>query len=281
MKYSLILCVKNGGEQLRTCLDHMAVVASDDDLDVVLVDNGSTDGKTLDALKDFAAMAPCPCSVVQCTKAGNSAGRNAALPVARGDVLLFIDADCYVAPDFVKAWKDVFATHSLGYATGRILRYSLDSSPLGCNESGDQIPLAPGSFVSRGFVQGSNMAFLRTCLERAGAFDDRFGAGTPFAGEGWDLALRISFAGFAGGYYPGPTVSHDHQRKEDVADARQLFYDYGAGAVYAKHLFTPHWAGVLRKLAGETWRLLTSPARLGMLGAGFVAYFFPKTGRSG
>lgn len=79
MKYSLILCVKNGGEQLRTCLDHMAVVASDDDLDVVLVDNGSTDGKTLDALKDFAAMAPCPCSVVQCTKAGNSAGRNAGL----------------------------------------------------------------------------------------------------------------------------------------------------------------------------------------------------------
>lgn len=276
MKYSLIMCVKNGGQRLRTCLAHIAPVADDEDLDIVLVDNGSTDGETYDMLKAFALEAPCPCSVIRCTRAGNSAGRNAALPVARGDVLLFIDGDCYIAPDFVKTWKEIFATRSIGYAAGRILRYSLEVSNLGFNEGEHEIALAPGHFVARGFVQGSNMAFSRNCLERAGAFDERFGAGTPFAGEEWDLALRISFAGSAGGYYPGPTVFHDHQRNGNVADERLFFYDYGAGAVYSKHLFTPQWAGVLRRLAGETLRLRGSPVRLGMLFAGCWAYFFPK-----
>jgi GT2 family glycosyltransferase len=97
--------------------------------------------------------------------------------------------------------------------------------------------VAAGAFVPPGFVQGSNMAFTRACLDHAGWFDERFGSGVPFAGEDWDMSLRASFAGFAGGYFPGPKVSHDHRRPvAEIYTLRGRFYEYGAGAVYAKHM---------------------------------------------
>ncbi len=281
-KTSMILCSKDGGERLLVCLDHLGRLVGPDDLEIILVDNGSTDDTSLACASAFTESSRFRCRLLQCTTPGNGAARNRAIDHATGDLLLFIDADCYVEPDFVTNWLAVFSMSDVGYASGRIMRFHPEHSMLGCKESRSEELIAARSFVRRGFIQGSNMAFRRTCLDEieGGYFDERFGSGTPFAGEEWELALRASAAGFAGGYFAAPGVAHDHQRSGPAARARLLFYDYGAGAVYGKHLLDRENPRIAGEFLGEIRRLRDDRTRLGRLLKGFVDYHLHQARRA-
>lgn len=237
MQVSLCLCTKNGGSRLQACLDAIERLdASVSELELALVDNGSTDGESYERLQSFGGYTRFRCKVLQTFTPGNSAGRNLALQHTRGELLLFTDDDCYVDRRFVREWLDVFSRQRLGFASGMVVPHD-PAHPTCCNEKPTEELLPPGHFFRRGLIAGSNMAFTRACLDAMGGFDERFGAGTPFAGEEWDVALRASAKGWAGGYFPGPRVAHDHRRTEDEGRERLLYYDYGAGAVYAKNTF--------------------------------------------
>jgi hypothetical protein len=268
MRASVTLCTKNGGSRLRHCLDAIAALNAPPDTELRLVDNGSTDGETYQLLEDFATRSRWYCSVLQTFTPGNGAGRNLALSHSRADVHLFFDDDCYPDPDFVTDWLKVFAQHDIGFASGMIPPYDPRYSDMGCTEQPTQELVRGGQFVRRGLIQGSNMAFAHQCLEATGFFDERFGAGTRFAGEEWDLALRASAAGWSGGYFPQPRVAHDHRRTEAEGLERMLFYDYGAGAVYAKHALRLG-GKVMRDYLRELNALRRHPARRAMLLKGY------------
>jgi GT2 family glycosyltransferase len=280
MKTSLILCVKDGGEQLETCLTHLGQMNTPPQrLEIFLVDNGSTHARSSELMAAFVANSSVSCRVLRTFVPGNGAGRNCALKEASGELLLFTDADCYVEPEFVNDWLAVFAAHDVGFGSGRIMRISHQASMLGCKENRAEQILAAESFVPRGFINGSNMAFRRACFDRVGLFDERFGAGATFAGEDWDIALRSSFAGFSGGYFPTPGVTHDHRREGKIANERQLFYDYGAGAVYAKHILSSKGLRVIRKFLGDI-RYSRDRRRRERLLKGFIDYNFkPSLGK--
>jgi GT2 family glycosyltransferase len=238
MRVSINLCTKNGGSRLQACLDAIELLNVPSGTELLLVDNGSTDGVSYERLQAFGARTRFRCHVLQTFTPGNSAGRNLALRHATGDLQLFIDDDCYVDREFVRDWLEVFARQpGLGYASGMVTPHDRRYSMMGCTEQATEEPVPAGHFARRGLIQGSNMAFTRACLDAVGGFDERFGAGTPFAGEEWDVALRASAKGWSGGYFPGPRVAHDHRRTEDEGRERLLYYDYGAGAVYAKNTF--------------------------------------------
>lgn len=279
MKVSLVLCSKNGGERLSTCLSHIADLDAPDDMQVILVDNGSNDGISSELTRRFAASCRWDCKALQTFIPGNAAGRNVGLEQADGDILLFIDDDCYVDRYFVQEWINVFESSDVGFGSGRILRYTAQQSDLGCVEDRQQ-KLLGSTYVPRGFIQGSNMAFRRECLVAAGPFDPRFGSGTAFAGEEWDLALRAGFRGWRGGYFPGPTVAHDHRRGRGETLGRLLFYDYGGGAVYAKHLVGERRALILGRLIRDLVVTGKNPMRLASFVKGFFAFFFLSTPKS-
>jgi len=259
MKVSFTLCTKNGGERLRTCLAHIEAMDADPEMELFLVDNGSDDGVSYPLLQEFAANSRFDARVRQTMTPGNSAGRNIALAEATGDVHIFIDDDCYADPQLVREWQRIFAARpGLGFAAGMVKRYDHRYSGLGCVETPHERPLAAGKFVPRGFIQGSNMAFRRQCLIDAGDFDERLGAGTPYAGEEWDLCLRASRAGWAGGYFPEPKVAHDHRRAYSVSRERLLYYDLGGGVVYAKNTLTRSWIQTLRGFGRDMVKLLCS-----------------------
>ncbi len=274
---SFVLCSKNGGTRLKTCLARIAELSGPASLQVVLVDNGSSDD-SYEVMQAWAAHAPFHASAHQTHIPGNSAGRNVGLEHATGEVIVFIDDDCYVDKDMVNDWIEVFRTPGIGYGSGRIDPFNPANSMLGCNVEEKQKIVPAGWFIRRGLIQGSNMAFRRRCLEEAGPFDARFGAGTRYAGEEWDVALRASFAGWSGGYFPTPTVSHDHGRDDSDARERLLFYDYGAGAVYAKNTFRRMGWKVIRHFLREARWLGTQDAqRRATLVKGYRDFFI--TGR--
>ena len=91
---SVVVPVHNGGRQLETCL--AAVLDSDyRACETIVVDDGSTD-------ESFERAAASGCRVIRLdVKSGPGAARNHGARAARGDVLLFVDADVVVRSETV------------------------------------------------------------------------------------------------------------------------------------------------------------------------------------
>jgi glycosyltransferase involved in cell wall biosynthesis len=100
---TIAVCTRNRVEYLQQCLASLECqFAGDDELDVLVVDNGSTDGTT-EFLRGWSK--PGVREVVSEPRLGLSHARNAALRASDADVVLFLDDDA-LAPT---AW----ASHHL------------------------------------------------------------------------------------------------------------------------------------------------------------------------
>lgn len=232
---SLIVCTRNRADKLGQCLAAISALETRLCWELLIVDNGSTDG-TAAVIRDFLSAFPHRGEYLHVTEPGNGAGRNAAIRASRGRILAFTDDDCYVARDFLDQVEAVFRDEKVGYMSGRIYLYDATDYPLTVNESGVPVAFAPNVIPGCGLIQGANFSVRRAALGQAGGFDTDFGAGASFTGEDWELAMRISIAGWSGGYFPGPVVWHHHGRKAADFLSHFKLYGIGEGAVYAKGL---------------------------------------------
>ena len=99
-----------------------------DRLEVIVVSDGSEDGT--DAL--VAGLAdPRVRLVRQEPRAGKTSGLNLIVPGARGEILVFSDANSHYAPDTVRRLVQPFADPDVGYVTGRMLYRAPDGSASG------------------------------------------------------------------------------------------------------------------------------------------------------
>jgi len=97
-RISVIMPVFNAGADLERALASVAAQRRDD-VEVVCVDDGSTDPATIAAL-DAAAKRP-GVTVHRTPNRGPSAARNLAIEHARGIYVLPLDADDWLAPDYL------------------------------------------------------------------------------------------------------------------------------------------------------------------------------------
>lgn len=276
---SLVICTRDRAPQLARALKSLEAIRFDRPWELVLVDNGSSDG-TPDLLAEFSRRFAVTARVVREEQRGLARARNRGLALASGELVAFTDDDCYPAPDFLARIYECFAESStLGFLGGRILRHDPDDLPMTILPASERRDFPPPSFVRPGAVQGANMAFRRRALLEVGGFDIRLGAGTAFACEDIDVVARLSAAGWPGAYDPRPLVYHHHGRKTR-AELRTLVGSYldGAGAYYLKCLSEPQlrgacarhwlarWAMKPHQAARETraavdfWRTTRSPS---------------------
>ena len=99
-KVSIVIPVYNTKEYLRECLDSV-VKQTLQDIEIILVDDGSTDGST-DICREYAAADPRIKLIVQ-KNAGAAAARRAGVRIASGAYLGFADSDDTVEPDMYEA----------------------------------------------------------------------------------------------------------------------------------------------------------------------------------
>ena len=90
MMFSVIIPVYNVAPYLRECLDSV-LAQTYSDWEAICVDDGSTDGSGA-ILEEYAAQ-DSRVRIIHQSNAGVSSARNAALKVAEGDWVLFVDAD--------------------------------------------------------------------------------------------------------------------------------------------------------------------------------------------
>lgn len=120
---SVIIPVYNEEKHLRQCLNS-AVNQTMRDIEIICVDDCSDDA-SLKILQDFAAKDER--IIVICLKKHKQQGgaRNAALDVAKGKYICFIDADDYVSPDYCEYLLKTMQTSGADVVIADIENYTL------------------------------------------------------------------------------------------------------------------------------------------------------------
>ena len=239
-EFSILISTRDRAGRLRLCLDHLLRLEGNLSREFVLIDNGSTDG-TSEEFARFRDASPWPVILQRELRPGASRGLNKGLEYARGNILIFIDDDCYADPGLIAGYDRLFTDSRVGYAAGRILLHDPSDAPLAIRVETCPELMPPNGFVAPGRVQGANMAFRRRVLLAIGGFDSNFGAGARFSGFDVEAGARASDAGWTGLYDPQPLVHHHHGRKAGEARRHARRYAEGGGAYFAKRLIeSPH-----------------------------------------
>ncbi len=174
-------------------LDNVAVLAEqleavmgqelDDDWEVVVADNGSTDG-TLDLVRAWP-VTPRPVRLIDAScRRGPGAARNAGVEAARGDRIVFCDGDDVVAPGWLKGLV-------AGLDAADVVVGSLDVSTLNARPPSLPVDPWPRQFGYLPAGLGANMAVRRAPFEALGGFDEEL-----LIGEDIDLCWRLQLAGY-------------------------------------------------------------------------------------
>jgi glycosyltransferase involved in cell wall biosynthesis len=186
------------------------------DHDVVVVDNGSTDG-TGAWLGRWAAASPRRRLVVREPVPGLSRARNAGIAAAGGDVVCFIDDDALAPPGWVAAHTDAYrrspATAAVG---GPVVLSWPDGRPgwlaprlehwFSALDHGDRA----GPFPPPHGPYGTNMSVRRDVLAEVGGFAPRLGrrGRSLLSSEEADLWRRVWAGGHDIAYEPAALVLH-------------------------------------------------------------------------
>ncbi len=184
---SVCVVVKDRRQLMLRCLD--AIGAQDRPAgEVVVVDNGSTDG-TFEALQQRAAADP-RLRVVRDTGSLGRA-RNTAARTASGHVLAFTDSDCRPRPDWLRHGLVAFADDRVGVVQGRTVP---EHAPTVRWSATQDIGSPTGLF------EACNVLYRRDALLGSGGFDEEVGFFGEDTAAGWAVlraGWREEWAGAA------------------------------------------------------------------------------------
>jgi glycosyltransferase involved in cell wall biosynthesis len=179
-------------------------------LEIIVVDNGSTDG-TFELLKSQSGIV-----AIQETKPGSYAARNRALTLARGDVVAFTDADC--SPD--ETWVENAVAHlhapGVGIVAGHVGLDPADAARPSTSELFEQcFAFKQAENARLGVCVTANWFSPRALLEEMGGFDGglKSGGDHKLSREIAARGYRVVYAEDAVVHHPARTSFVDLTRK--------------------------------------------------------------------
>ncbi|WP_412070166.1 glycosyltransferase family 2 protein [Rubrivirga sp. IMCC43871] len=206
---TIAVCTRDRAEILGQALAALrAEVGGAPGVEVLVVDNGSTDGTAVLLAESNvrAVMEPVP---------GLSAARNRALAETGADWIVYLDDDAFVWPGWLAALRGAVAREGVVLAGGPIEPRFPEPPPAWFDPAsvrrtfGPEGPLSD-SAARRGF-SGGNLAVRRDALAAVGGFDPALGmvAGRLGLGEETELAGRL-FDRFGNATWHAPAMGVDH-----------------------------------------------------------------------
>lgn len=249
MSATIIICTHNRAAALAQCLTAVAksiAVNTQESIEILVIDNNSTDN-TQAVVASWAAEHPdinfrAAFEPMQ----GLSHARNRGLQEAQGDLLIMIDDDCVMQPDYISVALAYDAADTQPVLRGgSVFLGDPTDQPLTIKTNSKSLSWALKDNVARhenlgDSLLGCNMIMRKELTENVGLFDTLLGAGSKIpGGEDTDYIIRCYISGYKIEYAPDLRINHFHGRKL-VEDGYKLFrgYSIGSGALYAKYLFT-------------------------------------------
>lgn len=258
------------GVLLETLRSLTAQDAPKGGFELVVVDNGSTDG-TADAVRELQASSNVSVELVIEPGAGPARARNAGVAAASGELIMFLGDDTAAEA------ADLLARHAQLHDERPDWRYAIQGratwmpgkeiTPLmeWLERSGFQFDfdrLGPGPIDPVVAFYTAHVSLKRRLFEEAGEFDTRF----PWAAvEDTELGLRLDRLGIELDYHPELLVLHDHPTTLAASLRRMERVGRSAALLHRIH---PDWdRAELASPEGWRWRALRGTAPLWGAGA--------------
>jgi GT2 family glycosyltransferase len=243
---TVVIASLNGAQGLDRCLRALATQSMRSRIEIVVVDDGSTDDTAAVGRAHGVSVISHPENL------GIAAARNTGLNAAKADIVAFLDDDCepepawaehllggYASSDVVGVTGPIIPRTPRGYMSGFLTR----NNPLVPLE----LELTESYSVARRFLLylrrqwtaqvktgqrdvysfvGANMSFRRKALFEAGQFDERF----RFGAEELDMCMRVAEAipGARLTFVPRARVAHCF--KPQLRDTLRRSRSYGIGS---------------------------------------------------
>ncbi|KAA0022894.1 glycosyltransferase [Antrihabitans cavernicola] len=225
---SVIIPAYNGLPDIVEQLDALAAQDSPPPFEVVVSDNGSTDGLA-DVLHAYPHRSRLRLRCVDSSATqGTPHARNAGIDAAQGDFLLFTDQDDRVHPGWVAAMSE--AAREFDAVGGPIEVQTLNSPRVA---SWRIVPAPDERFETAylPFAHGNNFGMWRHVVDRIGQFDEAFVGG----GEDGDLSWRIQQAGMTLGHAPDAMVAYRLRTTMKATWRQALAYGRSSAQLTQKH----------------------------------------------
>ncbi len=264
---SVVVITFNERENIRDCLDSlMALDYPEDKYEILVVD--ASEDETPQIVHEYRKV-----RLIRSVK-GFSQQKNVALREASFDILAFTDADCIVAPDWLKVIDGAFRDEKVSAIGGNAFpppqtsRFGKWTACVGHPAGGSIGFDANVKRTEQGvaFVAGCNSAFRKKALLEVGGFDPRFQDG----GEDVDISRRLRARGFFLDYVPQLTVYHK------TRDSLKAFLKWNVQVGITKYnLYEPSLPKIIGQPFFPLWPALIGFFGLGLLGTRpFFGLFF-------
>ncbi|MBN1660882.1 MAG: glycosyltransferase family 2 protein [Anaerolineae bacterium] len=243
----------NVRDLLRRCLDSIFTGAGDLEIDVVVVDNASTDGSVAMVRAEFPQVR----LVANDRNVGFTTANNQGLALARGRHLLLLNPDAEIVGDALSTMVDYLDNHPATAVVGPRLAYPdgslqpsrrrfptfatglIESTVIQEWSSDNQVlrryylaDVADDVIQSVDWLVGACLVVRRAACEQVGGLDERF----FMYFEELDWCRRYKAAGWDVVYLPTATViHHEGKSSEQVIAARHIHFQSSKVHYFRKH----------------------------------------------
>jgi glycosyltransferase involved in cell wall biosynthesis len=256
-RISVVVCTLNGAKRIEKCLAAVRRQSLRERLQLIVVDDGSTDDSAEVAASYGAEVIRHPAN------RGLAAARNTGIAVARAPIIATLDDDCEPEPEWAERLLSGFVDGVVGVG-GPALPASTDGYFGGYLERNNplaplEIDLASNTHVTYRFARyllrnarpapsggravhafaTANGAFRAAVLRQLGGFDERFRSDE--GGEDLDLCLRIGDEHAPGAlrFEPSAIIRHHFDTDPRAILRRNRSYGMGAARLYCKRRNLP------------------------------------------
>ncbi len=223
---SIVIPAFNSAATVTRCLESLERQTTPrDEYEIILVDDGSTDGTSDLARREGVR-------VIRQENAGPAAARNRGVEAAQGELILFTDADCEAPPDWVECFRQVFSDPSVAGAKGtiRTRQRSLVARFAQLEYEDKYDRLAHRAHID--FIDTGSAAYRRGIFVGNGGFDTNF---STASGEDVDLSYRLAQRGYCLVFAPQAWVYHPHPTTVRTYARRKYRVGYWRVRMYKNH----------------------------------------------
>ncbi len=241
MNVSIIVPAYNAANTIEGCLT--ALLAQNfprDASEIIVVDDGSTD-----ATPEIVARFPMV-QLIRGEHRGAAAARNLGAQHARGDILLFTDADCEPTPDWLAQMLAPFADDQVVGAKGiyRTRQREWIARFVQLEYAEKYARMARERFID--FIDTYSAAYRRDVFLRHQGFDESFPGASV---EDQEFSFRLARQGYKMVFVPQAIVYHRHVTSLGAYAKRKFWIGYWKVHVHAHH-------------PGKVWRDAHTPTTL-------------------
>lgn len=180
MDFSIIVPALNEEKRIRRCLDSIKAQRTSHSYELIVSDSGSTD-RTVEIAREYTD------KVHVCSERGTARARNEGAKLATGDVLVFIDSDTEILPDYLETVGKAFRDPGL-LACSSAFRFSNRTPKLLFAEY-----VTNSYYLARSILRGATLPGFNVCIRRA--VFERLGGFRLCHLEDLDMSIKLRRVG--------------------------------------------------------------------------------------